>query len=330
MSTFAGIDISAKTFDVVVRHQGKSQRVQSYPQTVEGHQRCLKDLQRINPARVVMEATGVYYLDLALMLQGSGLPLSVINPASFKRFSELTLTQSKTDAIDAALLAEFAERMEPRLWEAPSTSAVELRDLGRQINRITRDATKAKNRLHALKSKHMSSRILIEDAEEVIEYYEKRIARLTQAAMELINGEASLEARFKNIQSAKGIGQASAIAVLAEFAVLPADMKAKQVSRHSGLDVRLYQSGTSVKGASRISKAGNAYLRSALFMPAMSAARHDPNAKAFRDALVARGKKKIQANVAVMRKMLMGLWSSYVSYEPYDSAKLFSDIHQKA
>jgi len=130
--------------------------------------------------------------------------------------------------------------------------------------------------------------------------------------------------------SAKGIGQTSAIAILAEFSILSKDMKAKQVSRYAGLDVKLSQSGTSVNGASRISKTGNAYLRADLFMPAMSAVQHDENAKAFKNILVGRGKKKIQANVTVMRKYLTGLWSVYLSGEIFDSSKLFSPEHKKA
>ncbi len=333
MSVFIGIDISAKTFDLVTRKQGKPQKSISYEQSFEGHQKCLQYLNKIKPSSIVMEATGVYYLDLAMLLFDANLPISVINPASFKKFAELTLTQSKTDAIDAALLAEFAERMQPRLWVAPSSEHIALKDLGRQIQRLTRDSTKAKNRLHALKSKSTTMKLLIEDIEDIedsIQHYLMRIAKLTAAAVELIKNNKNLNRAFTNMQAAKGIAQASAVSILAEFVVLPKTMKAKQVSRHAGLDVKLTLSGTSVRGSSRISKAGNAYLRSALFMPAMSAAQHDENARAFKEVLVGRGKKKIQANAAIMRKYLTGLWAVYQSGEAFDSAKLFSPEHKNA
>ena len=115
MSAFIGVDISAKTFDLVVRKQDKSQKSKSLDQTPEGHRKCLNMLKKIKPTLIVMEATGAYYLDLACVLYDAGLPVSFINPASFKRFAELKLTQSKTDRIGATLLAEFAQRMEPRL-----------------------------------------------------------------------------------------------------------------------------------------------------------------------------------------------------------------------
>ena len=330
MSLFIGIDISAKSFDLVVRKQNKPSKSKCFEQSVDGHQRCLKMLKKLKPTLIVMEATGVYFLDLAIVLYKANLPIAVINPASFKRFAELMLTQSKTDSIDAALLAEFAQRMEPRLWVAPTSQCLYLKDLGRQIQRLTSDKVRAKNRLHAFQSKRGTHTVLIQDMLESIEHYEKRIALLTDAALEIIHQDDTLNRQFQSLVSAKGIGQTSAIAILAEFSILSKDMKAKQVSRYAGLDVKLSQSGTSVNGASRISKAGNAYLRAALFMPAMSAVRHDENAKAFKNVLVGRGKKKIQANVAVMRKYLTGLWSVYLSGEIFDSSKLFSPEHKKA
>jgi len=328
MCISVGIDISAKTFDVVVRQNGKKHRAKKYDQSPKDHQNFTQKLLSLKPNIIVMEATGIYYLDLAIALYDAGLPVSVINPASFKKFAELTLTQSKTDAIDASLLAEFGERMSPRLWVAPSSEHLTLKDLGRQISRLKRDNTRSKNRLHALKSKQMTTNVLILDAEEGIQYCESRIKRLTQAALDIIEQNDELKIHMANMQAAKGIGQTTVISILAEFCILSRSMKAKQVSRHAGLDVKLSQSGTSVNGASRISKAGNAYLRSSLYMPAMSAVQHDENVRAFRDALVSRGKKKIQANVAVMRKYLTGLWAVYQTGEQFESAKLFSEIHK--
>jgi transposase len=117
--------------------------------------------------------------------------------------------------------------------------------------------------------------------------------------------------------------------LLAELAVLPRELKSAQVSRYAGLDVRLCQSGSSVSKPGRLSKAGNAYLRSALYMPALSAVRFDPNVKAFYEALQKRGKKKIQALCAVMRKYLTGLWACIKLNTPFDSQLLFSSVHTK-
>lgn len=329
MSGFVGIDVAAKTFDVVVRIDGKANKVEQFSQTPDGHAAVVRKLQKLAPELVVMEATGIYYLDLAVALAKANLPVSVINPKSFHHFAAMKLNGNKTDAVDAALLAEFAQCMSPRLWNAPQDELLGLRDIGRQLNRLTASRTQAKNRLHALTSKSMTLPMLIEDEQEGIEQLERRIKRLSQAALALIAGNDTLATHFRHITAATGIGETSAIAILAELCVLPSTMKAPQVSRYAGLDVRHTQSGSSVNKPARLSKAGNVYLRAALYMPAMSAVRHDVRAKAFYEALTGRGKKKIQAQCAVMRKYLTGIWACMQTQTAFDSTLLFSEQHIK-
>ena len=133
MSGFVGIDVAAKTFDVVVRIDGKANKVEQFSQTPDGHAAVVRKLQMLAPELVVMEATGIYYLDLAVTLTRANLPVSVINPKSFHHFARLKLNGNKTDAVDAALLAEFAQCMSPRLWNAPQDELLGLRDIGRQL-----------------------------------------------------------------------------------------------------------------------------------------------------------------------------------------------------
>jgi len=330
MSRFVGIDVAAKTFDVVVRINGKANKVEQFSQTPDGHASAVRQLKKLAPELIVMEATGIYYLDLAVALAKANLPVSVINPKSFHHFAALKLNGNKTDAVDAALLAEFAQCMSPRLWQAPSDELLGLRDIGRQLNRLTASRTQAKNRLHALTSKSTTLLMLIEDEQEGIEQLERRIKRLTNAALALIAGNAILAAHFSHITAAKGIGETSAIAILAELCVLPSTMKAPQISRYAGLDVRQTTSGSSIKKPARLSKAGNVYLRAALYMPAMSAVRHDVRAKAFYEALTGRGKKKIQAQCAVMRKYLTGIWACMQAKTVFDSTLLFSEKHMQS
>lgn len=329
MEIFVGVDVGAKSVVVGQRQAGRAVGPAEFRQTPEGHQSLVKHLKGRKVACVVLEATGVYYLDLAVALQRAGLPVAVINPRSFHHFAQLKLNNSKTDAQDAALLAEYGECMKPALWQAPSDTLMGLRDIGRQINRLTATRTQAKNRLHALRSKSTTLTLLIDDEAEGIERLDQRIEKLTKAAVELIGQQPQHKQHLANFQQAKGIGQASAIALLAELCVLPRELKAPQVSRYAGLDVRLCQSGSSVNKPGRLSKAGNAYLRGALYMPALSAVRHDPNAKAFYEALQKRGKKKMQALCAVMRKYLTGIWACLKLGVPFDSSKLFSDQHLK-
>ena len=330
MSVFVGIDIAARTVAVVVRSNEGNGPVQTFEQTPQGHARLARKLARLQPRCVVMEATGIYYLDLAVALHAAGLPVAVINPRSFHHFARLKLVASKTDPVDAGLLAEYAQRMGPALWTPPDATRMALRDMGRQINRLVHARTQAKNRLHALKARQSTPQLLLTDEQEGIAALDARIARLREAALALIAEHATLSMQLRHLCAATGVSQVSGLALLAELAVLPAHLKARQVSRYAGLDVRLNQSGSSISRPGRLSKAGNAYLRSALFMPALSAVCHDVHARAFHAALVGRGKKRIQAICAVMRKYLTGLWACLRSGEPFDSAKLFSPVHQKA
>jgi transposase len=209
-------------------------------------------------------------------LYRAGWPVAVINPRSFHHFAQLKLNASKTDGTDASLLAEYGECMKPVLWQAPDEAWMNLRDIGRQINRLTASRTRAKNRLHALRAQSTPLALLIEDEIEGIERLDQRIKRLTLAARELIDQRPRYKRHSDHLCQAKGIGEISAIALPAELAVLPRELESAQVSRPAGRDVRLCQSGSSVNKPGRISKAGNAYPRAALYMPALSAVRHDP------------------------------------------------------
>lgn len=330
MSIFVGIDVSARTFDLAVRQAGENRPAERFAQTSTGIDQACRQLQSLVPERIVLEATGVYYLDLARALADADLPVSVINPRSARHFAELTLSTSKTDSRDAALLAEYAERMAPRPWTPPTLSRLRLRDLGRQINRLIASRTQAKNQLHALRSKQDTDPLLLEDAQEGIDALDRRIQRLSKAAQALIDADTDLARHCKHLKAGAGLGPASTIALLAELTVLPGHLKAPQVVRHAGLDVRVQQSGTSVNKPGRLSQGGNTYLRAGLFMPAMTAIRHDPRAKAFYDRLVKRGKKKRQAQCAVMRKYLTGIWACIQTNTPFDSRLLFSEVHETA
>jgi transposase len=327
MNAHVGIDISARSSAMGWRQNGKAAGNGDIQHTPKGRKAATEKLLRLKPLSVVMEATGIYYLDLAMELHAAGLPVSVINPKSFHNFAKLMLQNSKTDQIDAQLLAEYGERMGPRLWIPPTAEQMMLRAIGRHINRLIGHRTRAKNELHALQATETSIALLIEDEKDAISALDTRIERLKQAARDTIAKCPDLSLQFRCMMAAPGVGEASAIATLAELTTLPVTLRSAQVSRHAGLDVRLTQSGTSVNRPGRMSKCGNAYLRAAMFMPALTAIRCDPYVKAFYEALVGRGKKKMQAIGAVMRKYLTGLWVCMRAGENFDTAKLFSKIH---
>ena len=322
MANVVGIDVSAKSLDVVVRKQGNNGQSTTYANSHAGHNEFTSKLKKLNPDLIVMEATGVYHFAIAERLFDEGLPVSVINPKQSYHFAKTLLQRSKTDAIDAGLIAEYGQRMEPRKWTAPSRARREFREVARQLNRLTAELTAAKNRLHALKVGSQSD-FLIADEQDAIEMHERRIERIRKYATQCISTDEELTVHLENLTQAKGIGDITAVAVLGELCVLDKSLKTPQVARYAGLDVRENQSGSSLARPGRLSKAGNTYLRAALYMPALSAGKHDEPSKAFIQRLTERGKKPIQAQCALMRKMLTGIWACMKNNEPYDSTKLF-------
>ena len=317
-----GIDISAAVFDVVSFDGIKRSAARTFNNTDSGHKAFIKYAKKLKPAMIGMEATGVYHINLALALVDAGLSVSVINPLSIKSFAKAKLRNVKTDAADAALIAEFTHVMKPGPWNAPTKQHIALKDLTRRINRLTRDKAREKNRLHALTTKR-SGEALIEDTTEAIAHIEQRLQRLINAAMAIIEEDPALSRALTNLASAKGVGQTSAMALLGEFVMMDKAMKAKQVSRFAGLDVTITRSGSSVRGVSRISKAGNMYLRCAMYMPAMCVSHTEAHAEAFKARLEGNGKTRKQAIAALMRKMLMGLWKVYVTEQLFDPTKLY-------
>ncbi len=293
--------------------------------TPEAIARFLARLQaRCDQLRVVMEATGIYYLDMAVQLAEAGVEVMVLNPKAAHHFARAMSQRSKTDALDARMLLAYLQRMDFVPWQPPPRAVLELRQLGRHLGRLAEQKVRLKNQLHALRSTRTSPAVVIEDMQDDLASLERRIERLSAEALARVRADAALSQRFDALDSITGIGPTSALALLAELLVLPRSMNSRACVCHAGLDVRIHRSGSSVELAPRLSKHGNKYLRRALYMPAMVAIVHDPHAKAFRDRLLARGKKKMQALAAVMRKLLTAVWALIRNPQAYDGAKLFA------
>ena len=232
---------------------------------------------------VCLEASGNYSLDVALVLArlGAGVKLQVANPRRVRRFAESLGQRSKTDPVDARVLCQYAERMPLVEWQAPSAAALRLRALSRTIAALVRMCTQHKNRQHALAASAALPACLVRELEAQVRYTEKRIAKLRRDAVRLIASEPGLARRWQYLLSVPGLGESSALAVLAELAVLPDTLDQRQWVAHASLDPKHHESGSSIAQKPRISKAGNRYLRAALYMPALVAVQHDPSLRAF-------------------------------------------------
>lgn len=318
--TWAGIDVSADTLSAR-RWRGGQEEAGTFSNDAAGHRAVVKWLG--NEARVCVEATGVYHLQLALTLRAAGVELMVVNPRVAKDFARALSNRSKTDAIDAGTLLEYVRRMEFVAWQAPSAAVLELRELGRRLTELVRAGVDEKNRLHARRTANISKAV-VADVQQHIAHIERRTKAIEKAASDVIATDAGLRQMYEILVGAPGIARRTAILLLTELAVLDAKMTVREIVAYAGLDPRTYESGTSVHRTVRISKKGNARLRAVLFMNALSAIRHDRGARRFYATLLARGKKRMQAVVAVMRKLLHGIWIVLQRRIAFDSTVLFA------
>lgn len=322
-----GIDVSAAQLVVAVQSQGEGHQQRIFPNRTRGHQELIVWLQKAGrKARVCLEATGFYSLDLALALRAAdGIEVAVLNPKTVNRFAA-TLCRSKTDPADAQVLAEYARRMPFQPWQPPRAAALELRTITRHIAALTQQHTRESNRLHAVSASIAGACCVQQDLKRSLRDLQHRVAKLRAKALTLVESDPELASRFALLLSMPGIAEVSALNLLGELALLAPGLTVRQWVAHSGLDPAHHQSGTSVHSRSRISRAGNRYLRRALYMPALVAVRHDAHLGAFYRTLIARHKAKLQALVAVARKMLHAIFGMFRWHCDYDGSRLLPRI----
>jgi transposase len=313
-----GIDVSAQELVVALRIAGHDLPQQVFLNTAAGHRRLLAWLQSHTATlRITLEATGVYSLDLALFLSAAaGVELAVVNPKLIRRFAESLDERSKDDPLDARVLREYAQRMPFRRWLSPSPTLLAVRDITRHMLAIRETCTATRNRLHAARSTRTTPACVRQELQRSLRHSEAALLRLQRHARARLLQDPALHAQFDLLLSVPGIGELSALQLLAEVGML-GDRNVRQWVKHAGLDVRHCSSGSSVRRLPQLSKCGNRYLRRALFMPALVASRFDPALRACYQQLLARGKRKRQALAALMRKLLHAIYGMFRHHRPY-------------
>lgn len=319
-----GIDVANDTFDATRACRDAVTRRQ-FASTPAGHRQCIQwALLGADAARVCLEATGVYHLQLALALhRHPGIQLMVVNPRAARRFAEAHMVRAKTDRIDADGLLRFAQRMPFQAWQAPRDAILQLQSLARRVAQLDQELTRERSRLHAARKAGPYTRPVQQDIQAHIQQLQRRKDTMQAQAEALVQGDEALAEDARLIDTAPGFAARSASQLLAELAPLPADMQAPQWVAQAGMDPRPGESGTSVRAARQISKQGNARIRAALFMPALVAIQHDPHVAAYYEHLLARGKSKMTAITAVMRKLLVAIWGMLHHRQAWDGEKFY-------
>lgn len=267
----------------------------------------------------VMEATGVYYEELAYFLHYKKEKVSVHLAQKIKYFAKSCNLKTKTDKVDAKMIAEFGIEKNltgTGLWTPPSEDFKIIRDLAREHTSLKKAQTASRLQLHALKHAHSVYDSVIELKERQIDFYEGQIESVEKEIKALVKSDKSLHSKIEKIATIKGLRFITIIKVITETNGFLLFKSIRQLVSYAGLDVIEKESGK-YKGKTKISKKGNARIRSALYMPAMSAAKHNKTLKAFYERINEGREIKKQGLVAVMRKLLVLIYTLWKKDEEY-------------
>lgn len=298
-NNYVGIDISKETFDVAI-HQSKGYQYYKLSNDVKGFKALGKLLSK--DQRVVMEASGPYYVQLASHLYENGVAVIVVNPLVIRRFCQMRLSRAKTDRKDAMMIAEYGRSEQPALWKPEEGYVLQLKQMQASVDLLNKHRTGLLRQLEAFSASSQLCKEAIRAITRARKSTEKEIAVLERSMQELIeqhHGE-----MYQRLQSIPGIGKKAALLLIVLSGGFTKFENSKQLSSYIGLSPRIFESGTSVKGRSRITKMGMSRIRAILYVCAWSAKRCNEACVGLYERLVAKGKAKRQALIAVANKLL--------------------------
>jgi len=309
-----GIDIAKQKIEVAMLASDKVKN-KSFKNSVDGFEALALWLRKLGIERVhaCLEATGNYGEDLAIFLHEAGHTVSVVNPARIKGFAQSELVRTKTDKIDAGIIARFCLVMKPEPWIPPSPEIRALRALVRRADSLIAMMTQEKNRLGTA---HESVIPLIK---EHIDYLKKENGKVQDQIADLIDRNPDLKRKRNLLASIPGIGKTTIATLLAELDDLEKFRHVRELVAFIGLAPKETLSGSSIKGKPRLCKIGHARLRRALYMPALVSIRYNPLMIAFYQRLKEKGKNGKVIVCAIMRKLvhlIFGVLKSGKMFDP--------------
>lgn len=315
-TTALGIDIAKLKFDVcLIKPLGRAKH-KVFPNTRHGFEQLVAWLgsHQISDLHACLEATGTYGEPLALFLFEAGFVVSVVNPAAVRAFANAGLSRTKTDKVDAELIARFCLAQQPKAWQPPAPELRELQALVRRLESLVEMRSMEENRL----SSGVSTAAVRQSLEEHIVYLLEQIKQTEALIRQHINDHPALKEQSDLLDSIPGIGNTTAALLLAELVNVKQYTSARQVAAYAGLVPRERRSGTSVRGRACLSKIGNARLRKALYFPAITALRSSDFFKAWANPLRERGKSKMSVIGAAMRKLIHLAYGVLKTGKPFD------------
>ena len=309
---YFGIDISHLVFDVT----DSSGNYYQFKNNEFGFKKFTKLLNE--KSHCVMEATGYYHYQLAYHLLESGIKVSVENPLAVKRFIQMKLSKIKTDKSDSKLICEYAEQVELKLWKGNTRDEMECLQIVRTLSIYTKQSTMLKNKLHGEAVLGNPSKSVLRSLNRSLNQLQKEIKTLEEKLLVLV--QIMHQELLTRLETIPGIGRKTAIMLVVLTGGFDRFTSASELCSYAGLTPVIRQSGSSVSGRPRISKIGNQKLRNLLFMCSFNACKYNKACKDLYERIVAKGKSKKSALIAVCNKLLKQAFAIAKSGLIYDDS----------
>ena len=306
---FVGIDVSKDRLDVCVLPTGETFVV---ARNGEGLEELVSRLSGLKPRLVAVEATGGFETTTAAAVAGAGLPLVIVNPAQVRSYAQALGRRAKTDPIDAEVIAHFAEAIRPEVRALPDAAERLLADLVTRRRQIVQMISAEKQR-----EKRQTQPRLKRSIARLVAALQKELTELDRQIDDEIRGSPAWRAKEDLLRSTPGVGPVVSRTLVAELPEL-GRLDRREIAALAGLAPWTRQSGK-WKGKSFIG-GGRASVRTALFMAALVAVRHNPVLRAFHQRLIAAGKPKLVAIIAAARKLLTILNAMVKTQTPWSHA----------
>lgn len=317
---YFGIDVSRDRLDcAVVDERGeRSARARSFDNNADGVRNLITWVQAFDagqPRRVVMEATAAYHELAATRLHLAGVVVAVVNAAKVRSLARGLGMLSKTDAIDALVLAQYARLAEPRPWHPADLPLQHFNAMLMRLDALEANLRRELNRLDQAELR-VASACVMDSLNETIAFLRRQCTAMRKAINAHIRSNPELRSTIQRLRTIPAIGEKTANR-MAGLLGTNAFASAKEAAAFLGLVPVKQESGVSIKGRSRLSKAGNPRIRASLYMAAVVAKRINPDVRSLYDRLVAGGKTKMSALGACMRKLVHLCYGVEKSRRPY-------------
>lgn len=307
-----GVDVAKDKFDIAY-FVNNQYRHKCFSNDKNGRREFVKWLEKnIQLPWICMEATGHYSELIADNLVENNIRVSIVNPLQIKSFARVKLSRNKNDIVDAQIIAEYCEKLQPRTFIPRSSSQKELKDLTKLLDTLKEQLVQFKNQLHSTQGNLAKKSI-----QKIIKELEKKIKAIEKQLADLVKKDEKLNEKMTLVTSVKGIGDITGYKILAQIPDIHTFSNAKQFAAYMGVSPKQHQSGK-FNGRTTISRMGDSRLRKAIYMAALVAKRYNRALQPFVKRLELKGKSPKSIICAVMRKLAHLVFGILKNNRPFD------------